>query len=191
MDFARVHNNATNVQAAHGLEDGPFLHWHRWFLWKYEQALQFVSGTCVTVPYWDWTMDSGKESQSTVLQPESFGSTTGVNTTDRCVIEGIANKNGFWSKTAKGDPCVKRCVYMRISMYQHLSFVCCVAQSPSRLFYQGLQCLKHPFLFRGRRDSPDYEFPEVRMKVEHVAMTSWSSDCASPDRPPPVALFFL
>ena len=107
LDFARVHNNSTSVKAAHGLSDGPFLHWHRWFLYKYEQALQIVSGSCVTLPYWDWTKDAGNEYNATVLQPDSFGSTTGINTTDNCVIEGIASKNGFWNKTAKGG-CLKR-----------------------------------------------------------------------------------
>jgi tyrosinase len=38
---------------AHG---GPvFLPWHRLFLLHFENALREVSGTRVTVPYWDWT----------------------------------------------------------------------------------------------------------------------------------------
>ena len=107
MDFVRMHSNAKNNYAAHGSWDGPFLHWHRWYLWKFEQALQYVSGKCLTVPYWDWTKDAVNPYQATVLQPDTFGSTN-INRADQCVIDGIASKNGFWTSTASGDPCVKR-----------------------------------------------------------------------------------
>lgn len=40
---------------AHG---GPeFLPWHRQYLWELEQKLQAFH-KCVTLPYWDWTMDA-------------------------------------------------------------------------------------------------------------------------------------
>ena len=107
LDFVRMHVNTTNSQAAHGLMDGPFLHWHRWYLWKFEQALQYVSGKCVTVPYWDWTKDAVNPYQATVLQPQTFGSPSGINLTDNCVNEGIASVRGFWNRTAKGG-CLKR-----------------------------------------------------------------------------------
>ncbi|GKY93556.1 hypothetical protein MPSEU_000323000 [Mayamaea pseudoterrestris] len=105
FDFVRMHNNANNSIVAHGALDGPFLPWHRWYLWKYEQALQHVSGTCLTVPYWDWTSIQGN---ATVFQAATFGTTrTGISRVDGCVIEGIASKNGFWTSTVKGG-CLKR-----------------------------------------------------------------------------------
>ena len=144
MDFARIHNNAINTDAAHGLNDGPFLHWHRWFLYKYEQALQIVSGTCVTVPYWDWTKDSGKPyNEMTVLQPNTFGSTKGIRRKDKCVNEGIAKVTGFWTTTASGG-CLRRYVRRRR---------CCRLPSmpglTSQLFRPGYSILDTlPFLRR-------------------------------------------
>ena len=108
LDFARVHNNEINSDAAHGFDDGPFLHWHRWFIWKFEQALQLASGTCVTLPYWDWSIDADDAHHATVLQSDTFGSTAGIDSTDGCVTDGIVSKYGFWTTTANGDPCLKR-----------------------------------------------------------------------------------
>ena len=136
FDFVRLHYNSNNSLAAHGANDGPFLPWHRWYLWTFEKALQYVSGTCVTVPYWDWTRDKGNEYNSTVLQPDSFGSTTtGINRTDGCVIEGIASKNGFWKTTVRSGGCLRRCVTTQIIRPSLVSrwkphkciYICCSA----------------------------------------------------------------
>ena len=49
-----VLDHSTYSGIAHG---GPeFLPWHRQYLWELEQKLQ-VFHKCVTLPYWDWTMD--------------------------------------------------------------------------------------------------------------------------------------
>jgi hypothetical protein len=106
--FVTIHANATISAYAHGANDGPFLPWHRWYLWKFEKALQAVSRTCVTVPYWDWTKDKGREMMSSVLEPDTFGSSTGISASDGCVIEGIASKDGFWNTTIRGGGCLKR-----------------------------------------------------------------------------------
>ena len=39
--------------------DDLFLPWHRYFLWMFERALQTVTQSCITVPYWDWERDYG------------------------------------------------------------------------------------------------------------------------------------
>jgi hypothetical protein len=104
--FVRIHAGM-NANYAHGANDGPFLPWHRWYLWKFEEALQIVSGSCVTVPYWDWSKDKGKEMQSSLLQPESFGSSIGIDS-NGCVIEGLCNMNDFWTSTARTGGCLKR-----------------------------------------------------------------------------------
>ncbi|MCJ1466150.1 hypothetical protein MMC07_004769 [Pseudocyphellaria aurata] len=36
----------------------PFLAWHRWFTWTYEQALRIECGYKGLQPYWDWTLDA-------------------------------------------------------------------------------------------------------------------------------------
>jgi tyrosinase len=50
-EFVRVHRDTHS--RAHGLAE--FLPWHRWFIYKFEDALREVSGNpCLTIPYWDW-----------------------------------------------------------------------------------------------------------------------------------------
>lgn len=46
--------------------------------------------------------------QSAVLEAETFGSANGVDPNDKCVIDGICSKHGFWNTTVRGDGCVKR-----------------------------------------------------------------------------------
>lgn len=60
-----------------------FLLWHRWLMWIGERELQRISGTCLTIPYWDWERQGGLES---ALSPDTFGSNTGRG----CVRDGIA-----------------------------------------------------------------------------------------------------
>ncbi|GKY97912.1 hypothetical protein MPSEU_000749200 [Mayamaea pseudoterrestris] len=105
--FAKIHASTLN-KVAHGSNDGPFLPWHRWYLWKYEKALQTVSGTCLTVPYWDWSKDKGRELQATVLKAETFGSSNGIDG-NGCVTEGISSFSGFWKQTTRaGGGCLRR-----------------------------------------------------------------------------------
>eukprot|EP01063_Lacrimia_lanifica_P021874 TRINITY_DN294_c1_g2_i1.p2 TRINITY_DN294_c1_g2~~TRINITY_DN294_c1_g2_i1.p2 ORF type:complete len:700 (+),score=306.90 TRINITY_DN294_c1_g2_i1:57-2156(+) len=74
---------------AHGTS--AFLHWHRWYLVGYENALRAQPGfECVTVPYWDWEQDSGSEFMAYPLRAETFGSWDGVDAETGCVTNGIA-----------------------------------------------------------------------------------------------------
>lgn len=106
--FVTVHAAANNSALAHGANDGPFLPWHRWYLWKFEKALQAVTGTCITVPYWDWSKDRGQELQSTVLKATSFGTSNGTDKIDGCLTNGLCSKYGFWKKTVRTGGCLKR-----------------------------------------------------------------------------------
>jgi tyrosinase len=106
--FVTLHADSMNRAYAHGIDDGPFLPWHRWFVWKFEEALQRVSNSCVTVPYWDWSRDKGKEMESSVLTADAFGSTSGIDSIDGCVTDGICSKHGFWNKTVRTGGCLKR-----------------------------------------------------------------------------------
>ena len=105
--FVTLHASSTNTPYAHGSTDGPFLPWHRWYLWKYEEALQIVSGQCIALPYWDWSKDKGREMQASVLKAESFGSSSGIDA-NGCVNQGIASVNGFWKTTVRTGGCLKR-----------------------------------------------------------------------------------
>ena len=61
-----------------------FLTWHRWWLRKYESALQAVSKDCsITLPFWETEAYSGREEMSPPLQPSTFGSVDGVEFTGR------------------------------------------------------------------------------------------------------------
>lgn len=61
-EFVRVHRAMNGI--AHGVSE--FLPWHRWFIYRFEDALREVSGNpCMTIPYWDWE-------DSTVFDEETF-----------------------------------------------------------------------------------------------------------------------
>jgi len=81
--FVRVH--FANRNAAHG--EPLFLPWHRWMLWVFEKELQRATGSCITVPYWDWELDTQREAQSSVLRDNTFGSVQGV-ANNGCVNRG-------------------------------------------------------------------------------------------------------
>ena len=70
---------------------------HRWYVWIFERELQRISGTCLTIPYWDWERPSSFE---TVLHPETFGTNNGGG----CVTDGIARD---WT-TAENGRCPVR-----------------------------------------------------------------------------------
>jgi tyrosinase len=60
-----------------------FLFWHRWLAWIAERELQRISGTCLTIPYWDWERSGSIPS---VFRADTFGSVSGRG----CVRDGIA-----------------------------------------------------------------------------------------------------
>ncbi|GKY97914.1 hypothetical protein MPSEU_000749400 [Mayamaea pseudoterrestris] len=115
--FVDLHASAVNSAYAHGADDGPFLPWHRWYMWKFEKALQVVSDSCVTVPYWDWAKDSGAEMKSSVLEADTFGSSSGLDRLDGCVTEGLASKNNFWNATLRSGGCLKRTFNMQFARF--------------------------------------------------------------------------
>ena len=98
--FVQVHY-ANRIQT-HGRP--WFFPWHRWFLWRYEQALQVVTQSCLTVPYWDWERDSGSEETTSVLDATSFGSFSGTSQGPVCG-NGICEE-GEDCKSCKDD-CLK------------------------------------------------------------------------------------
>lgn len=82
-----VATHANNADFSHGTS--AFLPWHRQYVLDYENALRALGGefACMTVPFWDWSLDSGKEKSSVI-----FSSTTGFGSaggsTSSCITTG-------------------------------------------------------------------------------------------------------
>ncbi|KAI9760561.1 MAG: hypothetical protein M1835_000146 [Candelina submexicana] len=81
-DWTAVHIKLTNNVHFSGL----FLHFHRYFLWLYEKALQDECGYKGTQPYWDWTISWEDPRKSTVFD----GSSTSMGSNGAY----IPNRNG-------------------------------------------------------------------------------------------------
>ncbi|KAG9080677.1 hypothetical protein FRC06_006289, partial [Ceratobasidium sp. 370] len=65
-----------------------FLPWHRWFLWLRRLDLQDCGYTGPT-PYWDWTLDARKLSNSKIWDPTTgFGGNGNTRTKEHCVQNG-------------------------------------------------------------------------------------------------------
>lgn len=83
--FVRTHYLTENEEYAHGTN--AFLPWHRQYIWDYENALRNVADSCLTLPYWDWTLDAGDEINSELFSPsaDQFGT---VPRRASCVTDG-------------------------------------------------------------------------------------------------------
>lgn len=95
-DFAYLHSKSAG--SIHG--NCRFLNWHRAFLFVFEQELSRVAGKQISLPYWQWSIDSQAPEKSPLLQPNAFG--TGGNA-QGCVVDG---KFANW-KNADGS-CLNR-----------------------------------------------------------------------------------
>jgi tyrosinase len=80
-------------EQSHGVPE--FLPWHRYFIYQFESALRTVS-PCITLPYWDWERDAGRERLSDVLQ--DFRIFEGTTTNGQC----------NWPTTVSGGGCLQR-----------------------------------------------------------------------------------
>jgi hypothetical protein len=110
-DIAVVH--ARTGGAAHNVP--AFLPWHRYYTWVFERELQRATGSCITVPYWDW-----ERSLESVLGPNTFGSENAG-----CVTDGIASG---WN----GDNgCLTRAFNQRISTSRDVEVLSRITNSPT------------------------------------------------------------
>lgn len=59
-----IHGNPTTFNLFHG--NDYFLPWHRWYVLQIESAVRDLGGkfSCFAMPYWDWTLDAGRETES-------------------------------------------------------------------------------------------------------------------------------
>lgn len=92
-EFVRVHWDSRDF--AHEVPE--LLPWHRWFVWVFEQELQRVTGSCISVPYWDW------ERGDTL--PIMFKASTFGTRNRGCVTNGIA---ADWEPAEPGANCLQR-----------------------------------------------------------------------------------
>ncbi|KAJ1674796.1 hypothetical protein EV182_002544 [Spiromyces aspiralis] len=80
----RHYNGAIRHSTIHGTDH--FLPWHRRLLLEFERELQRIDPS-LTVPYWDWTVDSQKPMLSVAFQDDYFGG-DGDSRNDHCVASG-------------------------------------------------------------------------------------------------------
>jgi tyrosinase len=97
--FAQVHWDFQ--QANH--DRPPFFPWHRDYIHHYEQALRSID-SAVTLPYWDWTLDSQNPAGSDLLTAQNFGLNGSPGT--NCMQTGVA---AGWASVAGPSGCLKRC----------------------------------------------------------------------------------
>jgi tyrosinase len=82
------HISSSNPLTFH---QGVFFHFHRYYLWLYEQALRTECGYKGTQPYWDWTIDYANPAQSPVFD----GSSTSMGSDGSPAHVGIVNISAF------------------------------------------------------------------------------------------------
>ncbi|WZN61095.1 tyrosinase [Chloropicon roscoffensis] len=102
--IANLHTDPKVWQVAHSDESGlqaAFLPWHRVFLRRMEGELQRIDPK-VTMPYWNWALDSEDPAGSPVLSPDYFGG-SGDPETSFCVTEGSFSD-------LSNETCVKRLI---------------------------------------------------------------------------------
>jgi tyrosinase len=88
-DFANLHTDPKVWEVAHSDNSGlqaAFLPWHRVYLRRMERELQKIDSE-VTLPYWNWALDSENPLNSPVLSEVFFG-TTGSPESSYCVTDG-------------------------------------------------------------------------------------------------------
>jgi len=73
-----------------------FLPWHRVFLDQFERALQSVDST-VTLPYWDWTVDSSPDPAKNKLFADDFMGPAGDSTQSWKVVKGPFTQANGWN----------------------------------------------------------------------------------------------
>jgi tyrosinase len=104
-DFVQVHLDAMMVmmheppQPSWGHQAAAFGPWHRVLLFEFEKELQAVTPT-VTLPYWDWTVDSSPTSD---LWDSSFLGGNGAGADGRVVDGPFAQSAGQWVIRVKDD----------------------------------------------------------------------------------------
>jgi len=70
--FQQFLQNHLLYDKEHAHLNNKFLPWHRVYLAELESKLQLFH-PCVSIPYWDWTLDSGKEASAHIFEKQYLG----------------------------------------------------------------------------------------------------------------------
>ncbi|KAI9297837.1 Di-copper centre-containing protein, partial [Neoconidiobolus thromboides FSU 785] len=98
-EYSKIHLDHTEV--AHNV--GGFLPWHRYFLKQLELQLIQIDPS-ITLPYWDWTLDSQAPERSILFQPNYFGG-NGDKQKNECIS---TSPYATWSMQVPSTHCLKR-----------------------------------------------------------------------------------
>ena len=92
-----------------GIHNGDyFLPWHRWYILAYENILHQIDCR-VTVPYWDWSLDSKKPFTSDVWNSDLCKYTgLGGNGNPLCVTTGPFASPGWQLTPSANNDCLRR-----------------------------------------------------------------------------------
>lgn len=70
-DMVAMHGKSGYWDQAHGTP--MFLPWHRLFIREFEDRLRAKVGQDISLPYWDWTLDSQRPHTSVIFSANYFG----------------------------------------------------------------------------------------------------------------------
>mmetsp|Transcript_77351 Transcript_77351/g.206471 ORF Transcript_77351/g.206471 Transcript_77351/m.206471 type:complete len:292 (-) Transcript_77351:98-973(-) len=97
-DFAHMHHHSRG-----GHNSANFLPFHRWFLIYLEQQLQVAAANCsLTIPYWNWAMDTNRLDKSDVWTDRRYGTLS-----EGCVSTGFA-AGWHWTSMKGNTSCLRR-----------------------------------------------------------------------------------
>lgn len=105
-DFVEVHLNAmmppmmSPPQPGWAHQSCVFTAWHRVLLLEFEKELQAINAS-ITIPYWDWTQDSSRN--SSVWAADFLGG-NGTGTDGQVADGPFAGAGGRWQIRIKDDP---------------------------------------------------------------------------------------
>ncbi|KAI8847826.1 hypothetical protein BC829DRAFT_230186 [Chytridium lagenaria] len=92
-DFVQLHTSAAYFVHA----TAQFYPFHRAMVWAWERALRSTSSrySDITVPYWEWSLDSQDFQRASVFNPNTFGTT---GTLERpCLPDGFQREGQFFA----------------------------------------------------------------------------------------------
>ncbi|CAB9496517.1 Putative tyrosinase-like protein tyr [Seminavis robusta] len=131
-EITRVHQNSGNDN--HFVP--PFLPFHRWLIWIFEREMQRMTGTCITVPYWDWERGSRGQAVAPILMPWSFGSNNGGG----CTTDGITRN---W-RVAENGGCLIRRFQNQIGLIRDVEILNRIVNQPTHAqFWPSYEAAPH------------------------------------------------
>lgn len=115
-NITAIHGDPKTFGLFHG--NDYFLPWHRWYVLKIESAVRALGGkwACFAMPYWDWTLDAGREMESPIWN--IFGP-MGKKNDSFCMREGPwaewKNNKGTYRRVTSSVSCISVAVLLRAS----------------------------------------------------------------------------